>query len=124
MKLQRQAGFTLLEVLVALIIVGTALASCLGAVGSLARNSASMRTLTLATWSAENRLAIIRISGEWPTIGTSEFDCSQDQQSLSCGETVAETANPNFRRVTIAVRDTADPSRRLIALSQLVAHAD
>jgi general secretion pathway protein I len=124
LKAGRQRGFTLLEVLVALLIVGTALAACLGAVGSLSRNCAALRAVTLATWSAENRLASIRISGEWPNPGSTEFDCSQDLQALSCGQTVSETANPNFRRVTVAVRDAADPSHRLISLSQLVAHAD
>jgi general secretion pathway protein I len=39
-SLHRHAGFTLLEVLVALVIVGTALGASLRAVGSLASNSA------------------------------------------------------------------------------------
>ncbi|MFM7760699.1 MAG: type II secretion system protein, partial [Burkholderiaceae bacterium] len=39
----RQSGFTLLEVLVALVIVGTALAASLRAIGSLTQNSTDLR---------------------------------------------------------------------------------
>ena len=50
------AGFTLLEVLVALVIVGTALGASLRAVGSLTQNSSGLRASMMASWSAENRL--------------------------------------------------------------------
>ena len=56
------AGFTLLEVLVALVIIGTALGASLRAVGSLTQNSADLRASMMATWSAENRLSQIRLS--------------------------------------------------------------
>lgn len=42
-------GFTLLEVLVALVVVGTALAASLRAVGSLTQNSSDLRAAMMAT---------------------------------------------------------------------------
>ncbi len=54
----RKDGFTLLEVLVALVIVGTALAASLRAIGSLTQNSTDLRVAMMATWSAENRLQL------------------------------------------------------------------
>ena len=45
----RQRGFTLLEVLVALVIVGTALGAGLRAVGSLTANSSGLRASMMAT---------------------------------------------------------------------------
>ena len=42
-------GFTLLEVLVALVIVGTALGASLRAVGSLTQNSSGLRASMMAT---------------------------------------------------------------------------
>ena len=39
----RSEGFTLLEVLVALVIIGTALAASLRAIGSLTQNSSDLR---------------------------------------------------------------------------------
>jgi general secretion pathway protein I len=62
----RQRGFTLLEVLVALVIVGTALGAGLRAVGSLTANSSGLRASMMATWSAENRLVQIRLGKSSP----------------------------------------------------------
>ncbi|MDE2430402.1 MAG: type II secretion system minor pseudopilin GspI, partial [Burkholderiales bacterium] len=84
----RSSGFTLLEVLVALVIVGTALGASLRAVGSLTQNSADLRTSMMATWSAENRLAQIRLAHEWPGFGERTFPCPQGDLALMCEEHV------------------------------------
>ncbi|HAT33439.1 MAG TPA: type II secretion system protein GspI [Janthinobacterium sp.] len=124
MTLSRSArGFTLLEVLVALAIVGIALSACLSAVGNLTRNNGALRAATMATWSAENRLANIRIDGEWPPLGKNSFDCAQDGLAMRCEEEVLASANPNFRRVEVSVFDGADPGRRLVKLIQVVPNA-
>ena len=116
----RSAGFTLLEVLVALAIVGTALGASLRAVGSLTQNSTDLRASLMATWSAENRLSQIRIAGEWPQVGNRNFDCPQGELALVCQESVFATPNPAFRRVEVSVMDAANPERRIIKLTQVV----
>lgn len=117
---RRSAGFTLLEVLVALAIVGTALGASLRAVGSLTQNSTDLRASLMATWSAENRLSQIRIAGEWPQVGNRTFDCPQGELALVCQESVFATPNPAFRRVEVSVMDAASPERRIIKLTQVV----
>jgi len=125
----RNAGFTLLEVLVALVIVGTALGASLRAIGSLTQNSNDLRTSMMATWSAENRLAQIRLSHEWPALGQRKFDCPQGDLHLVCEENVYTTPNPFFRRVEVSVLDTLDTGdlqntgRRIIKLTQVVPNA-
>jgi general secretion pathway protein I len=117
---RRAAGFTLLEVLVALVIVGTALGASLRAVGSLAANSAGLRTAMMATWSAENRLVQIRLSHEFPAIGKRSFECPQGDLKLTCEEEVLISPNPLLRRVEVSVFDVANPERRILKLVQLV----
>lgn len=116
-------GFTLLEVLVALVIIGTALGASLRAIGSLTQNSSDLRTAMMATWSAENRLTQIRLAKEWPQLGQREFDCAQAELRLSCQEYVYPTPNPAFRRVEVGVVDINTPQRRIITLSQIVPNA-
>jgi len=116
----RQRGFTLLEVLVALVIVGTALGAGLRAVGSLSSNSAGLRTAMMATWSAENRLVQIRLSREFPEVGKRGFDCPQGDLKLVCQEEVIVSPNPRLRRVEVSVFDIANPNRRIVKLVQLV----
>ena len=120
---RRNAGFTLLEVLVALVIVGTALGASLRAVGSLTQNSSDLRASMMATWSAENRLTQIRLAHEWPAQGQRRFDCPQGELLLICEENVFATPNPYFRRVEVSVFDAQNTGRRIIKLTQVVPNA-
>ena len=117
------AGFTLLEVLVALVIIATALGASLRAVGCLTQNSSDLRGSMMATWSAENRLTQIRLAQEWPPLGQREFACPQGELQLICQENTFATPNPAFRRVEVAVLDGRNPTRRIITLSQVVPNA-
>jgi general secretion pathway protein I len=116
-------GFTLLEVLVALVIVGTALGASLRAVGSLAQNSNGLRSSMMATWSGENRLVQVRLNSQqrqFPATGVNSFDCPQGDLMLVCTEEVLSTPNPRMRRVEVSVFDVTQPERRIIKLVQLV----
>ncbi|MEA5097973.1 MAG: type II secretion system minor pseudopilin GspI [Burkholderiaceae bacterium] len=113
-------GFTLLEVLVALVIVGVSLGASLRAVGSLTQNSNDLRASMMAAWSAENRLVQIRLERQWPAIGKRSFDCPQGELHLTCEEEVFATPNPNFRRVEVSVLDIDKPERRIVKLVQVV----
>ncbi|MGB6056268.1 MAG: type II secretion system minor pseudopilin GspI [Burkholderiaceae bacterium] len=117
---RRTYGFTLLEVLVALVIVGTALGASLRAVGSLTQNSNGLRAAMMANWSAENRLSQIRLAHEWPAIGRRQFDCPQGELQLVCEEEVLATPNPYFRRVQVSVFDVRNPEQRIVRLTQVV----
>jgi len=119
-RARRPAGFTLLEVLVALVIVGTALGAGLRAVGSLTTNSAGLRASMMATWSAENRLVQIRLGREFPAIGKRNFPCPQGDLNLVCEEQVLTTPNPLLRRIEVSVFDAERPTRRIVKLVQLV----
>ncbi|WP_374001229.1 type II secretion system minor pseudopilin GspI [Massilia sp. CFBP 13647] len=113
-------GFTLLEVLVALVIVGTALAAGLRAVGSLAANGAGLRASMMATWSAENRLVQIRLNREFPEVGKRSYACGQGDLKLMCTDEVLASPNPQLRRVEVSVFDMDNPNRRILKLVQLV----
>lgn len=119
----RSRGFTLLEVLVALVIVGTALGASLRAVGSLTQNSNDLRASMMATWSAENRLSQIRLAHEWPALGERTFECPQGELHLVCEEHVLNTPNPSFRRVEVVVYEADKPQRRIVKLTQVVPNA-
>jgi len=119
----RECGFTLLEVLVALVIVGVALGASLRAVGSLTQNSDHLRASMMATWSAENRLSQIRLGTTWPDVGLSNFPCPQDDLALVCYQEVFATPNPSFRRVEVTVVDERFPERHIIKLTQVVPNA-
>lgn len=121
--MSRTAGFTLLEVLVALLIVGTALGASLRAVGSLTRNSTDLRASMMANWSAENRLAEIRLKRQWQAAGRNDYPCPQGDLPLYCTEAVFPTPNPFFRRVEVSVYDSPKMTHKLVVLTQVISSA-
>lgn len=99
----RGAGFTLIEVLVALTIAAVALMAAVRATSALATTSRDLRLRMLAQWSAENRLAAIRVAGDLPPLGKTSYDCTQADEQLTCNEEVFAMPSPLFVRIEIGV---------------------
>ena len=103
--MSRRGGFTLVEVLVALVITAIALAAGLKAAGALTDNAQRLGEVTAAHWCADNLLTELRLGKQFPGTGESEFACSQlgrDYRGLLRSQV---TPNPNFRRVEAVVMD-------------------
>lgn len=115
-----QRGFTLLEVLVALAIVVTALGASIKAMGGLLQTGQHMQASILATWAGENRMVKVRLEHEFPAFGKRSADCPQGNMQLVCDEEIKPTPNPNFRRMEISVHDSANPERRITKMVMLV----
>lgn len=117
MRKPSQRGFTLVEVLVALTVVAVALMASLRASAALSTNAFELRQRALAQWSAENRLARIRIEREWPALGRRSFDCPQAEVRLVCEEEVFATPNAQFRRIEVRVQHDGGGGVRLARLT-------
>ena len=116
---ERAAGFTLIEVLVALFVMGVALAAGMRALGVVKQASNDLTPRLAAQWSADNDLAELRLRRIWPDVGERTFDCSQGPYVLQCREQVSDTPNPAFRRVEVRVTAAGDPSVLATAVSLL-----
>jgi general secretion pathway protein I len=101
------AGFTLVEVLVALAIVSIALAAGLRAAGTLTSNAERLAAVSAAQWCADNALVGLRLARQLPGIGDADFGCEQLGRSFEGRLETRPTPNPNFRRVDAIVLDEA-----------------
>ncbi|WP_028311930.1 type II secretion system minor pseudopilin GspI [Derxia gummosa] len=115
-------GFTLVEVLVALVIVGVALGASLRAVGGMARQNEVLRAKLYAGWSASNRIAELRATRVQPAIGQRSFQCPQGRLELVCDEDVKATGNRYMRRVEITVYSDASRREWLTTVSTVLAN--
>jgi general secretion pathway protein I len=75
---RQERGFTLVEVLVALMIVAIALAALMVAVSGTARTSGYLRDKTLAQWIALNRITEVRLN-------TTQFGQNTDTGEIDFG---------------------------------------
>lgn len=83
----RQAGFTLIEVLVALTIVAVAMAAAVRATGLMTQGNGLLRDKSLALLAAQGRLAEVRLEGA-PKPGVRQVECDQGRLRLRCEQRV------------------------------------
>lgn len=96
-------GFTLIEVLIALVILAVALAAAARAANMATSSAEESKLRTLATWVAQNRLALLAATRSFPAPGTSEGKSAMGGLNLAWQQTVSNTPNAGFRKVELLV---------------------
>jgi general secretion pathway protein I len=97
------AGFTLIEVLVALTIVAITLGAGIKAAGALTDNTQRLADVSAAQWCADNQLTGLRLSGLTPPTGDADFSCTQLGVTYRGKLVVRPTPNPLFVNVDAQV---------------------
>lgn len=108
MKRLRPAGFTLIEVLIALAIASVALITALKTFGLSADLTSGSQERFFASLSAENSLHEIWTVSAAPVPGESVAPCPQAQMAFMCTRHVFLTPHPNFFRIEVVVKDRND----------------
>lgn len=98
-----QSGFTLLEVMVALLIVAVALGGAVKVIGNAAANSSRMNNKTFANWVALNQIAELRISNAWPKLGEIKGDSEMADRKWAWQQKSIKTDDDNIRRIEVSV---------------------
>jgi len=112
------AGFTLIEVMVALTIVAITLGAGIKAAGALTGNTQRLADVSAAQWCADNQLAGLRLSGLTPPIGDSDFGCVELGQNYLGKLVVRPTPNPWF--VNVEARLADDAGQPILTLSTVL----
>jgi general secretion pathway protein I len=99
----RTGGFTLVEVLVALMIVVLGLAALMITVSSTARTSGYMRDKTLAQWMALNRLSEVRLNLNKFGQNTDTGELNFANRTWHYDTRYFDTSIPTMKRVVVRV---------------------
>jgi general secretion pathway protein I len=111
----RRRGFTLLEVLIALVVVSLALLALTRTAGGQVRSFDGLRERTLAGWVAANVLSETRIATPLPAIGKRDGRARFANRDWRWTLEVKATDDPDMRRLDVLVfaADAIEPSASL-----------
>jgi general secretion pathway protein I len=108
-------GFTLIEVLAALVIVALGMLGVIEAVTQSARNGTYLREKTLAHWIALNVITEKRLQPEPPPVTESSGDVEFAGQNWRWRMQVTQTQVASLRRMDVSVRPADAPDSSALA---------
>jgi len=111
----RDRGFTLIEVLAALVIVALGMLGVIEAVTQSARNGTYLREKTLAHWIALNVITEKRLQPEPPPVTESSGDVEFAGQRWRWSMQVTQTQVASLRRMDVSVRPAEAPDSSALA---------
>ena len=97
-------GFSLIEVLAALVVVSLGMLGVIEAVSQTASNTAYLRDKTLAHWVAMNRLTEMRLEAQTPRIAKSSDELEMAGRRWRWTAEVTQTPLQSMRRIDVKVR--------------------
>lgn len=102
-------GFTLIEVLIALVILAVALAAAARAASVATVSAEESKLRTLATWAAQNRLALLTATRSFLPSGIATGKSTLGGIDFEWQQTASDTPNPAFRKIEVRVFRPNDP---------------
>ncbi len=102
-----QRGFTLIEVLVAILVVALGIGALLTTLASSADTIGRLRDKSFAQWIALNQIAQLRISGTAPSVGTTTGDLDYANTHWRWQQQVTDQGVAGILRVEVRVAPQA-----------------
>lgn len=99
----RQPGFTLIEVLVAVLVFGLIATAASEVASNYIGTFERVRDRTMATWIAENEVAQLRLQSDLPQVSEETDDLDYANRHWQVETVVSGTQDENVRRVEVTV---------------------
>ncbi len=96
-------GFTLIEVMVALVVAALALVAVMASISQMIDAGAAMRDRTYASWIAQNKIAELRLANTEPEVSTSNGEVEFAGLEWAWTATISETGVQYLYRVDVGV---------------------
>lgn len=101
---RRKCGFTLLEVMIALLVITLGMGAVITTTGESGWKSAHLRESTIASWVAYNQIAMFRAKRSWGDTTRSSGEAEMANAEWEWEMTIRQTPNTSIREVEVEVR--------------------
>ena len=117
----RAGGFTLIEVLVALVIVACGMGALMATLASAARTTVQLRERALAQWVALNRISETRLAAVQAGVGKTDGETTLANFKWKWVQTVTDPGLAGIRRVDVTVSQVEAPEAVLATATGFLA---
>ncbi|MDD9893410.1 MAG: type II secretion system minor pseudopilin GspI [Gammaproteobacteria bacterium] len=114
---RQHKGFTLIEILVALVFIALPMTAIIQTVSNYVYEAAYLKEKTVAHWVAMNKLTELQVTRQFPKPGTSNGETLMIGEAWRWEYTVNNTPEADMRRVDINVFAPSDKEAVLTSLT-------
>jgi len=116
-----QRGFTLLEILVALAILATAMGALIKGGSQSAATASYLRDKSYAHWVAQNKVTELQLAKKWLTPGSNKGSSTMAGEEWYWNIKVAKTFDADVQRIDVSVRRERNGQSPLVTLIAFLA---
>jgi len=122
--MKKQAGFTLIEVLVAMTIIAVGVSALVSAAGSSAWRAEYLREREFGRWVASNVLTEMQVVPAWPDVGTKNTEVQMGNFQWYVRTRTQAVADADLRRLDIEVRRDKDAESYVYVVTGFVGNPE
>ncbi len=116
-KTTRQSGFTLIEIIIALVVIAVALGAVIATTGNSVKHGAHIKEKTIALWLAQNISAEVNIKKQWLPAGNQFSDEEMAGQQWQVKRIITQTPDKNIKKMEIQVYSGRTTDNKIVSLT-------
>lgn len=114
--LRVKPAFTLIEVLVALVVIAIGLLAILSVAARSIQVGGDLQNRVFGSWVAQNEIIRLRLAPKWPAVGKSNGEVLFANRKWNWRAKIEGTPDPGLRRVTVSISLAATPKQTVTRL--------
>ncbi len=119
-----EQGFTLIEIIIALLVISVALGAVISTTGSSVKHATHLNEKTMALWVAQNTLAELSSTQTWLATGIKSTEATMAERQWFIKNEVIQTPDKNMRKMNVSIYTDNAANNKLITLTAYIVKAN